>query len=78
MAEEIVLFYENNDSNSSLSNQTDNSTAPTIYALGPPLATISSTCIIVGTIFSFICIYRYFRHAHLRNHFTYLVREKQL
>ena len=64
----------NNESNNTVENVTDNSTAPTIYELGPPLATISSTCIIIGTIFSLILIYRYLRQPILRNYFTYIVR----
>lgn len=64
----------NNESNKTFENVTDNSTIPAIYALGPPLATISSTCIIIGTIFSFISIYRYLRQPNLRNYFTYIVR----
>jgi hypothetical protein len=73
MIEEIILAYRSNDTNNSLINITDNATIPIMYALGPPLATISSTCIIIGTIFSILCIYRYIRTANLRNYFTYIV-----
>ena len=64
--------YIINDSNNSFINTTDNSTI-VIYALGPPLATISSTCIIIGTFFSILCIYRYIRRPNLRTCFTYIV-----
>jgi len=73
MNEEMNVTYINNDSNNSFINTTDNSTIPEIYALGPPLATISSTCIIIGTFFSIICMYRYLRKPNLRTYFTYIV-----
>ena len=73
MNEETILRWMNNDTNNSSTNVTNNSTLPTIYALGPPLATISSICIIIGTFFSIMCIYRYFRDAKLRTYFTYIV-----
>ena len=74
--ESMDVICLNNESNNTVENVTDNSTAPTIYELGPPLATISSTCIIIGTIFSLILIYRYLRQPNLRNYFTYIVRWK--
>jgi hypothetical protein len=70
MSEEINV---SNETNNTLINITVNSTIPPIYALGPPLATISSTCIVIGTFFSFLCIYRYLRKPKLRNYFTYMV-----
>lgn len=73
MSNETNFIYVNNDSNNSFTNTTDNSTIPTVYALGPPLATISSTCIIIGTFFSMICIYRYLRKPEIRTYFTYIV-----
>ena len=75
MNEQTNATYIVNESNNSVSNNTDNSTLPVIYALGPPLATISSACIIVGTFFSIICIYRYLRRPNLRTYFTYIVRQ---
>lgn len=75
MNDEMNGTYLVNESNCSVSNNTDNSTLPAIYALGPPLATISSTCIIVGTFFSIICIYRYLRRPNLRTYFTYIVSQ---
>ena len=69
--------FGNNQSNQTISNTTDNSTIPIVYALGPPLATISSICIIIGTFFSLLCVYRYFRQANLRTHFTYIVSTTQ-
>ncbi|CAF3848772.1 unnamed protein product [Adineta steineri] len=70
--DELILTYTINDTNNSLINTTENATIPSVYALGPTLATISSTCIIVGTCFSIICIYRYLRKPHLRTYFTYI------
>lgn len=73
----MSVWYEYNETNVSISNTTENSTIPVIYALGPPLATISSTCIVVGTCFSLLCIYRYLRKASLRTYFTYIVSRKE-
>ncbi|CAF3438869.1 unnamed protein product [Rotaria sp. Silwood1] len=57
MSEKLTLKYVLNNTNNSLINITDDSTIPTIYALGPGLATISSICIIIGTFFqSFLYI----------------------
>ncbi|CAF5120149.1 unnamed protein product [Rotaria sp. Silwood1] len=72
MSEKLTLKYVLNNTNNSLINITDDSTIPTIYALGPGLATISSICIIIGTFFSIISIYRYFRKPSLRTYFTYI------
>jgi hypothetical protein len=69
------VTYTSNESNNSSINITDNSTIPTIYELGTPLATISSTCIIIGTFFSILCIYRYLRKPNLRTYFTYIVSQ---
>lgn len=75
MNEGMNETYITNESNCSVSNSTDNSTLPAIYELGPPLASISSACIIVGTFFTIICIYRYLRRPNLRTYFTYIVRK---
>ena len=67
------MEFFDNETNQTLTNVTQNSTAPVIYALGPPLASICSVCILIGTLFSVLCLYRYFRRDHLRSHYTYLV-----
>ncbi len=75
MSEETNVTYTSNEPNNSFINITDNSTIPTINELGPPLATISSACIIIGTFFSILCIYRYLRKPNLRTYFTYIVSQ---
>jgi hypothetical protein len=64
-----------NLSNVTIENQS-NSTAPIeVFALGPPLVIISSIGIVIGTIFSFLCIVRYCREPELRTHYNYIVSE---
>lgn len=67
------MEFFDNETNQTQTNITQNSTAPVIYALGPPLASICSVCILIGTLFSVLCLYRYVRRDHLRSHYTYLV-----
>jgi hypothetical protein len=57
-----------------------NNTAAPFLALGLPLVTIPSIGIVIGTVFTILCIIRYVTQPDLRTHFTYIVsciREKR-
>lgn len=50
----------------------DNITGP-VFTLGQPLVITTSTGIIIGTIFSLLCIIRYLTEPDLRTHYNYIV-----
>ena len=60
-------------SNVTVDNQTVNNATIAVFALGPPLVIISSVVIVIGTIFSVLCIVRYWREPDLRTHYNYVV-----
>ncbi|CAF1102363.1 unnamed protein product [Rotaria sordida] len=55
-----------------IDNQTVNETIISVFTLGRPLVIINSIGITIGTIFSILCIIKYFKTPHLRTHYTYL------
>ncbi|UJR21375.1 hypothetical protein I4U23_024467 [Adineta vaga] len=53
-------------------NRTANLTIGPLIALGPSLVIITSLGIVIGTIFTILCIIRYLREPDLRTHYTYI------
>jgi hypothetical protein len=50
-----------------------NNTTTPVVALGFPLVVIPSIGIVIGTLFSVLCIIRYMKEPDLRTHYTYIV-----
>ncbi|CAF0821096.1 unnamed protein product [Rotaria sp. Silwood1] len=53
-------------------NQTLTDIKISVLVLGRPLVIINSIGIIIGTIFSILCIIKYFKNSDLRTHYTYV------
>jgi hypothetical protein len=62
-----------NDLNLLYQNLTINGTTSALITLGPPLVIFTSIGIIIGTIFSILCIIRYLNEPNKRTHYTYIV-----
>ena len=59
--------------NFSDSNETSTLASVPIYDLAPWLVIFSSLGIIIGTLFSILCIFRYVKEPGLRTHYNYIV-----
>ncbi len=55
-----------------------NNTTEAVFALGPPLVISTSTGIVIGTIFSVLCVIKYLTDPGLRTHYTYMVTKLKI
>ena len=61
-----------------IQNETGSVTVVILFALGPPLLILTCIGIVVGTIFSILCLIRYYREPDIRTHYNYIVSTSEL